>query len=68
MYLSKEQIFENIEEFQLNFERLKDRKEKLTHENILQIKEVIGKNTDGFFSTKKKLITVFDYPFSNLYL
>lgn len=41
--------------------------ENLTHENILQVKEVLGKTTDGFFAEKRKLIVVLDYPFINLH-
>ena len=46
---------------------MKKKKEALTHENVLQVKEVIGKTTDGFFSEKKKLITIIDYPFINMH-
>ena len=40
---------------------------KLTHENVLKVKEVIGKTTDGFFSEKKKVVAIIDYPFISLH-
>jgi DNA-directed RNA polymerase subunit F len=67
LYLCKELLYDDEQEYEEHFQDLEQKKLKLTHENILRIQEVVGKNTDGFFSTRKKIIVVLDYPFINLH-
>ena len=41
------------------------RQQKFTSENVILIRELINKSTDGFFGEKYRIIVIADYPFIN---
>ena len=65
MYLSKQLDFSNEVEMKEQLEELRKRQTGITSENVLQVKEVLSKKTDGFFADKHRVIIITDYPFMN---
>jgi hypothetical protein len=48
---------------ELELTQLRARQQKLNFENVIQIKEVLEKTSEGFFGQVKKVFVIIDYPF-----